>query len=140
MTKQNLPDHYRYIDRYDESGVFIELERFTAFKETKCCYWIIPEQYKNFVGRDDEYAVSMINKHKRRASMTSERRFAYPDKKEALYSFIKRKKWQIWHAKKAHETAESTLKLAKALHEAGETPEIPVWAGKPEFIDQMVFE
>jgi len=73
----------------------IELRTFDLFKETSKGYWIISSGLKFF------------SRYKKWVSKTAKKRYAYPSKKEALNSFIKRNQRRL-------EILERQLELCKA--------------------------
>jgi hypothetical protein len=83
---------YRYQDIFYRSGPKIDLLEFKSIKETPKGWWIVSNYaYPNWL---DGNLVEEID-DKRWVSATAMKRFAYPTKKEALYSYKMRKKSQI---------------------------------------------
>ena len=93
---------YHYFNQADWVGC----EEYKLLKETPKGYWIIP----TYDAAEDAYRKRWIPKE-------SLRRFAYPTKAEALYSFKMRKKCQI-------ELLTSQLKFAKIALAKAENGEI----------------
>jgi hypothetical protein len=96
---------YRFSDLATENlDVLIFEHQFELIKETKCGYWIGDSLGKHWV------------------SKTSKKRFAYPTRKEAIESFIARKKQQIRYmkikAKRAEVALEKGLKLLFTIDES----------------------
>jgi len=79
--KKILPEYlYRYHDVHYTTGVQVHMRKFKVVKETPCGYWV-----KLFESFDD----------KKWVPNNTRKRYAYPNKEEALTSFIARKRRQV---------------------------------------------
>ena len=97
-------------ESYYPSEPKVELREYTVLKETPQGFWI------SFWGRN------LFGSDKKWVSKNSLKRFAYPDKTEALCSFMHRKSRQIKiyearlnRARKAMKTAEQMLEVAEVV-------------------------
>lgn len=99
---------YRYDIAYTHlNNVEIALHKFDLLKETPQGYWIVPNLRW--------HSLEAKEKHKRWIHKVSRKRFAYPTKEEALYSFIMRKKKQIIYCKRDMRNAEAALNIARKI-------------------------
>lgn len=95
---------YRYSDSRFKYGEYtIVLEQFILIKETPQGYWIT-----------DEW--DHTHEFKRWVSKHGRKRYAYPSKKEALESFLARKKRQIEILKAQLHGAEVALEIGKEIN------------------------
>lgn len=101
------PDHYRYVDEIGPEGVTICCRRFVVVRESECCFWIVPPSYELVAKNAIEQG--RVPKYAKRVLKVSSRRFAYPDRAEALNSYKIRKRWQISRAQLATERARTAL-------------------------------
>lgn len=101
------PDHFRYFDEIGPEGVSIVCRRFVVVRESEHCFWIVPPTYA-YVAKS-HVAAGRIPKYAKRVLKISGKRFAYPDKADALYSYRQRKRWQISRATLAMERAKTAL-------------------------------
>ena len=85
----------------------LELRTFNLWKETPKGYWI---GYGNF------YDDTKLRGHGSWVSKTAKNRFAYPTKKEAIESFIKRKESQARILSRKLWSCEISINLAKKLN------------------------
>jgi len=75
---------------------------FKLVKETPCGYWIT---------FDTDHFASW----RKWIPKISNKRYAYPTKAEALYSFIRRKQMQIKHCERDLQNAKQVLSIAKEM-------------------------
>lgn len=108
MTTKIGPDHFRYIDEIDPKGLIITCQRYVVVRESECCYWIALPSYESLALAS--IAKGLTPKYAKRVLKDSHRRFAYPDKADALRSYKKRKEWQIRHAQLAMERAQAAIR------------------------------
>lgn len=96
---------YRFQDGfyYDNATATVDRIEFDLVRETPCGYWI-----QSLRGWGEE----------RWVSKTARKRYAYPSEKEALTSYIQRKRRQIGLL--AHQLQASDVRWRKALELAGE--------------------
>jgi len=100
---------YRYDIAYNlQNGVELVLYKYDLLKETPQGYWIVPDLRW--------HSLADKSKHKRWVHKVSRKRFAYPTKKEALNSFIIRKKKQIIYCKRDMRNAERALAIAEKIN------------------------
>ena len=97
---------YRYRIAYKDIPT-VELSEFVLDKETPKGYWIRP-LYGGYLGL-----------WKKWIPKKSRKRYAYPTKKEALDSFIARKKKQVQYSKTTLWYAEETLRIAQKMKDDG---------------------
>ena len=95
---------YRYDIALGSKEPEVELREFLLVKETPQGYWIREDIPGLYFTTDRKW----IPKESRK-------RFAYPTKAEALYSFIRRKTKQIQYCKRELYYAEECLKIAKEI-------------------------
>ena len=114
--------------RYYNSGVGVILEKFKLFKETPAGYWIIPEYWSV----EEEMVEPRNTRYNKWVSKTSRKRFAYPTKEEALFSFKARKRRQIPILKAQLECTKEALKVAENIDT---TSEERVWTIKTPSLD-----
>ena len=77
---------YRYEDQwYGYGRVKVCEKKFKVLRETSKGYWIIPDY--NYVGAGENY--------KKWVSKTAFKRYAYPNRQQALFNFKYRKFYQI---------------------------------------------
>lgn len=76
---------YRYDDAIHSDGVYIHLALYVFEKETPQGWWIT--RHPRWIWNADT--------NKRWVSKTARKRFAYPDKEQALKSFVFRKRKQV---------------------------------------------
>jgi len=106
---------YRYTSHWvilSYREVAVHFETYHVLKETDCGYWI------GLYPRDSKHVEEdMKNPYiwKKWVSKNGRKRFAYPTKKEALESFIIRKRRQIGHAEKQKLFAERSLYKAEQI-------------------------
>jgi hypothetical protein len=107
---------YRYIDEQDSSSIKygislanVKLLEFEIVKETPKGWWI---RDKRFTG---VYSYFYIGDKPKWVSKTGKKRFAYPTKKEALFSYIKRKEKQVAIFTHKLDVAISALNQAKKI-------------------------
>ena len=108
------PDHFRYIDSIGPEGVTIVCRRYVVIRESEHCYWLVPEGSEGYAMARQE-ATGKVWGNAKRVSKDSWRRFAYPDKEEALRSYKARKRHQLSHAELALERAKAALADIKDL-------------------------
>jgi len=117
-----LPDHYRYSDVLNESGLIITCQVFQAIKETPCGYWVVPMHGVRLVG--DLIARHMTQKagydRPRFVLKDSGKRYCYPDHKSAMQSYASRKRWQIKHAENSLYRARHALAAADKMLSVGD--------------------
>lgn len=106
--QQAWPDHYRYIDSIGPEGVTIVCKRYVVVRESEHCYWLVPEGSEGYA-MARQAATGKVWSNAKRVSKDSWRRFAYPDKEEALRSYKARKRHQLSHAELAMERAKAAL-------------------------------
>jgi hypothetical protein len=90
---------YRYEDALTTMGVRINECEFRLVKETPKGYWIT-------------YDWDLSNECKKWVSKDGEKRFAYPTKAEAKYSFLRRKEAQVAILNRQLDRAETALAKA----------------------------
>ncbi|WP_286913220.1 MULTISPECIES: hypothetical protein [unclassified Pseudomonas] len=112
--QQAWPDHFRYIDSIGPEGVTIVCRRYVVIRESEHCYWLVPEANVE-MAKHSEAATGRVWRFAKRVSKDSWRRFAYPDKEEALRSYKARKSLQMSHAELAMERAKAALADVKDL-------------------------
>ncbi|MNP21495.1 hypothetical protein D3C76_1141150 [compost metagenome] len=56
------PDHYRYYAALSEEGVHVKCERFIVIGETERCYYVISENSEHLVGKEADWAQSLVKK------------------------------------------------------------------------------
>lgn len=101
------PDHYRYVDEIGPDGLTVSCRRYVVVRESEHCYWICTESYELVARQAIERG--RLPKYLKRVLKVSSRRFAYPDKSEALHSYKARKQHQIFHAELALERARAAI-------------------------------
>ncbi|MNN05315.1 hypothetical protein D3C81_1180710 [compost metagenome] len=126
------PDHYRYYAALSEEDVHVKCERFIVIGETERCYYVISENSEHLVGKEADWAQSLVKKRRRRVLKNSHRRYCYPDKMEALQSFAARQRWRISHAQRSTSMAQLSLKVVKRQIELGMT-DAPMYCGHDDY-------
>lgn len=99
FDKHHLPElEKKWVYRYTGASVNDDLtvEEYQILRETVCGYWIdLGYGEQMWIGRGGK-------KH-----------FAYPTKREALISFLKRKIKHVYHAERSLSVAKSQLRMAQ---------------------------
>jgi hypothetical protein len=139
MSKAAIgPTHYRANEVTDQNGTRVTIEAFAVMKVTPSGFWIASEW-------DATYPFSDLKRTNRLrwVSSTSDRRFAYPDYKDALYSLYRRKQRQVRIIRLRLQAAElviagyaafKSLPVDDFLHPRG------VAVGTPDCLTEWVFE
>lgn len=120
MTTLKGPDHYRYYSDIEDTGVVIRCERFIVVGETECCYYVLSERKSyllNWAGQEHQ-----VKKHRKRVLKQSRIRHCYPDRREALHSFMLRQSHRLSRVTRDKSMASLGLKEALHLLEAGKLP------------------
>lgn len=96
------PLHYRLREVLDLDGLFIKVEVFTPIKETPRGYWVISEYAPRWLSPDE------LRKRKfaKWVSKDSIKRKCYPELKDAIKSFRRRKECQASRLRLQLEQAE----------------------------------
>lgn len=120
MATKLGPDHYRYSAVLEPSGVQITTDRYVVCGETPKCWYIIHESWAGYAGGESEWQQSWVKKFRKRVLKQQDhgRRFAYTDKRLAMFSLKKRLEFKL--ARMRSETSIATLALAQAssLHDS----------------------
>lgn len=133
------PMHYRAKEVTDERGTRVVLDKFVVLKVTPSGFWIASEWDAGYHTFDD----LKRRKRLRWVSGTSDRRFAYPDYKDALYSLYRRKRRQVRIIRLKLQAAElvvagydafKSLPAENFLHPQG------VAVGTPDCLTEWMFE
>lgn len=103
MWGWNSMEFYRYEDTLTTIGLRIDECKFRLVKETPKGYWIT-------------YDWDLSNEYKKWVSKNGEKRFAYPTKEEARYSFLRRKEAQVAILNRQLRRAETALSKAGNLN------------------------
>jgi hypothetical protein len=103
-------DDHKQMGSFDMVYVKIAEYHFYLVKETPCGYWITDRWYTISDFNMDEKNINYNYCHW--VSKTARKRFAYPDRNQALESFVARKKRQIKILKTNLEFAEVALEKA----------------------------
>lgn len=131
---KNWPDHYRYFDEIDPKGLVITCQRYVVVRESERCYWLAISSYESLALAS--IAKGVTPKYAKRVLKDSHRRFAYPDKAEALRSYKKRKEWQMRHAQLSMERAQAAIRyFGNSTVKVTDTPERAV--APSEYIQAM---
>ncbi|MEY4932308.1 MAG: hypothetical protein RLZZ403_628 [Pseudomonadota bacterium] len=114
---EERPIFYRYTDELlgDPQRLRVVEWRWIGIARTRKSWWIVPENYAGAGWSDD-----LIKRVRKRIEDGAEmgigeapnRRFAYRSKRDAVWSYGQRKRWQKIHAKQALARAELGLKVA----------------------------
>lgn len=88
------PTHYRLRDYADSDGVIVKVEKWYVAAETPCGYWVVDEHDRNYLGRTDPWADSLLKKNRRWTPKLYPKTFN-PDMKLAVLSFRNRKRVQL---------------------------------------------
>lgn len=127
------PDHYRFQEVTDEQGVLIVCSVFVCIAETPRGYWVVAEHFASFSA---EYQ----KRHRRFVLKDSYRRHCYPDKNEALKSYLKRKKMQLQHITHQKQVIEQLLPSITDMVEKGVTPDNYFNCGRPACFDNYTWD
>jgi len=101
------PDHFRYVDEIGPDGLTVSCRRYVTVRASEHCYWICTEHYETLAQKAIEQG--LLPKYLKRVLKESGRRFAYPDKRDALHSYKARKQHQVSHAELALERAKAAI-------------------------------
>lgn len=104
------PTHYRYYTSISPNGVTLHCEQFQVVRETRSCYYIFASHW----GSPTIWGEDFVKRHSKRVLKDSRKRFAYPDRRQALESFIQRQRHRLSHAKAS--TSQAELGSAAANH------------------------
>lgn len=126
MSAKNWPDHYRYGSYLTPEGVELSCSRFVVVGETPRCYYVISEH-------ESDCSETYIKNHRRRVLKDSHKRFCYPNREEALKSFIERQRWRERHAREALSCATLSSRIAADLLSKGSAPVETVTCGQDEY-------
>jgi len=99
--------------RYVNYGPDISLEYWRVISHTPCGYWI------RQVFSENDPASMLFNDPANKRYMRSKaaRRFAWPTKREAIYSFMRRKARQIEHLTNQLDFAKRALHVAQGIYD-----------------------
>lgn len=103
---------YRFCDKkviYNKEEMSVIMEEFRLVKETTCGYWITPVDYT--------FSFGLLEEDKRWVPKKSRKRFAYPTKKEAIISYIARKRSQIRILENQYNRAKDNFKIGIKIAE-----------------------
>jgi hypothetical protein len=128
------PDHYRYRETAEEEGVMLTCERYVVVQETPKGYWVVRDYY---IG--GYWGPATIKNVRKFVLKDSLRRFCYPTPKEALGSFLARKKKHMRHINYALALAETSLAKAAELILAETYPTEEINCGRPDYFDNLNF-
>lgn len=131
------PDHYRYYTSLTDSGVSIHCERFVVIGETERCYYVITADYADIADRDFKTLHPYYQKLRKRVLKRSHKRYCYPDRKQALQSFIARQSWREKHAKQALSQAKLAGDKARLLLENVPTDNAPIKCGHDDYTSSL---
>jgi hypothetical protein len=124
-NQKTWPDHFRYIDEIGPDGLTVTCVRYVVVRESEYCYWICVPSYQLVAQQSIQRG--KIPKYVKRVLKQSSRRFAYPDKADALHSYKARKQHQISHAELALERARAAIGyFGNASVPVSSTPETTV--------------
>lgn len=122
MIEKKGPDHYRYEAVLESDGVHIVAFRYVVCGETPQCWYIVSESYASWIGAETAWHQSAVKKARKRVLKRQDhgRRFAYFDKRLAMFSLKKRLEFKL--ARMARDTSVATLALghAKTLYDSAE--------------------
>lgn len=105
--KKNWPDHFRYVDDIGPDGLTVSCRRYVVLRESEHCYWICRTEFEYIAKQSIERGNTP--EYVKRVLKQSYRRYAYPDKADALRSYKARKQHQISHAELALERAKAAI-------------------------------
>lgn len=111
------PDHYRFVELYDQDGVFIHRRTFCVIGETPQCYWVVPEhnfKVANAYGRGKE---AYLKRYRKLVLKGARARWCNADMQEAFYSYVRRKRMHVSNAKLSVAVAEQAYAKAKDVYD-----------------------
>ena len=115
-----------------ESGLEIRVTKYYPSRQTEFCYFVVSEHEKFLI----KIGGDRLKRREKRILKNSVKRFCYPTKREALYSFKKRKMSQVYHAEFSLAKATQSLKFLSEY-----TDEFDIkHAGRPDFWDTLNFD
>lgn len=128
--EQTGPDHFRFYTELGPKGVTIKTERFVVVGETPRCWYVIEDYFLT-------YGLDFIKSKRRRVLKDSHKRYCYPDRDQALLSFMTRQSWRLTHAERAKAQADLSLAAARAIHERGEDVPDVIECGHNEYTARL---
>lgn len=139
MNNKLGPDHYRYFATLGPSGVKIEAETFIVIGETPKCWYIISEHYVEYANSKNAWRQMIAKKHTKRVLKQQDhgRRYAYTDRKLAMFSFEQRKFHHLKRLQHQLATAQLSYKMAKKLVKAGEAPGLEIDCGHNTYTSRL---
>lgn len=125
----SAPDHYRFEDAYDESGVYVICRRFVVLSETPKGYWLILAEYA------DQWD-GWIKRHKRFIFKDGARKWAYTTREAALHSYKIRKARHLQRLTFDYQKIQTVYEHMAYLDAAADKQ----FCGKPKAFNDFIWE